>query len=343
MSNTNDQAPLNMAHQHAASVVDEAVPGTGLNPDPTATELELAAAFKPIDEAVNEDDAPELVADAVIAQAGASLIVNLSLASRDYMANTVDYTAVDAPNGSKVNVFHPFYFNKAQDPAKGDGIARAVIVKAFELVDAFNSASLTLLGTDEQIRANLQVVLEKMVAEVEQALPWPSHHPVCQVGMSSPEESEEDLTPAISITLLMKELIRVTGWLVPNQADSNAFQPYRMVINVTIEGGEFYDSEDPHKYVRYAQSFISRLKKKATSETPVIQTVMLVPEELMYSDVQQLLSILCSNVDDYGYETAGRSQLHEDYNIHSAWLPESRMVDSQLLTKNGDILLIKSL
>lgn len=320
-----EQVPGSMQDQHAAAA---------------------APSLQVIDEPVLEGEDDENVGieakvqdPAYISAVNAALIVNLNLTSRDIFSGTKNFKSIESPVGN-INLYNPF---KREDLTKdinsGEGAARAAVNKAFELVDELNIKPVSVLGTADQIDDHLEQILLKMLVEVEDALPFACNEQVATVALVEPNEDEP-----MELPVLMRDIVRVSGWINCDNVATATFRHYTMLLNLTISAGQFYDHSDPQKYVSFVQNVLQRIKKQAESETKILLCITMPPADLKNLAILDLLSVNADQENDnYGFEIRGRSELQVNGgNTH--WAPQSKaQVDSDLLTAGGDILLVKAI
>lgn len=321
----NNENPGNFADQHAA------VTGAG-DIDEQLTEA-LSSSF--LEETVVVEDYSESKGLSThISLLNAVLMVNLDLTSRTIFAGATEFMKIDSDQGS-INVYSPF---KKESSADAKGIARHAFTTALNFVDSLNSSNLALLGDEAQVKVNLDSILEKMLIEVQASLPFSPEDTVCTVTLV---DSDNDHDNETHIPILMKDIVRVTGWISRDDSSSSLMKPYTLTINFTVAAGEFYDETTPHKYLNSVRTFMANSKKRNNSTTGLVLGVTLLPEELYLVEVGDLMNALFTEDEKYDYTPLGRSSL-QGGGSGKAWAPQTKAeVEKDLLIVGGDILIVK--
>lgn len=307
-----------------------------LHPDQTPENQKvLNIVAEPVEEVEIEEEQED---NNHLSSVQAILLVNFNLASRDIFNNSKPLKTVNI-KGETYNAYNPLQKENAEKGLK-KGIAYDTVNKAFEYIGQINSNRVVFLGDDTQVYAQLESILGKLIKGVEACLPCASNEQVGTVTYSE-EGSDESMQLAIS----MRDIVRVTGWINYDESPDSkkVFNPYNLVLALTINSGYLYKTEDPHKFLTNIQNRLIRLRETSNSKSHILMGVITDPVEYKRKDVRDLIDVLLDEDPAYDYKIYKRTDLHSTGQI-SGWSPINKdQVDSDLLTREGDVLYVKVL
>jgi hypothetical protein len=333
MSNA-DQIPQSLGDQHAAAAVPPERP-IELDME-LEDELDTAA-----DTAEQESEEAEAVEDTYLGVVSAMVVVNLNYSDSDLYAGLKSFKLIPTEAGA-FNAYNPFKRESAEDPTSGEGLARAPIGKAIELAAELNDKNIAFLSSSHEIRSHLEGYLARMLKVIEQSFPLPMEGLIGSVETSDPDDEEE----AITLPFLMKDIIKVSGWITESQphADSTDVE-FNVVLSFTVNASMLYDTADPQKYILFTQSALDKLRTTNGATVPVVYGVTVDYAELEAEAFRDLIGLLFSDTEKYGFSQIKRSTLLANGLEPSlTWAPQSEaVVTKNFLPARGDAFIGKFL
>lgn len=272
----------------------------------------------------------EVIEVVSVAQLTALVLVNFDLTSRDTFLGSNGLSEIAFDSG-EYNVYSPFISSKDKEGST-PGVARKAVLKAVETMEGINKIN-SILGSEEQIANNLKAVLQKVISDVEGALPAKQLDQIAELS-----GVEDDA----AVILTMQDVVKVTGHLNAGTPDNNTpFVPYSMVLTITVNAGEMYDTQDPHKYLNKVNVFLKKVGERFP-ETPIISAFTVSGEDLVEEVIQNLITMCVGEHTKTNYVPFGRYQLTSI--ADTDWAPQERsIVEKHLLCTKGDLFFIKVL
>lgn len=248
-------------------------------------------------------------------------------------------------DGQEVNLYSPFRkAGKASDPkAAAGGIVRFALEEMLDVTDTINTSRVVFLGKDSEVRANLKAAIDTTRSQIEALFPATSDTVVAEIVNLDTEQ--EELEEAEPIQILLKDIIRVSSWINSPQTSGpvgevETVAVHNAVINFIVTPGALYDATERVKFINQVENVLTMMtNSREDSATNLLLAINIDPQQLEDQAIRELIDSLLATE---GFILYTRNELHK-LNV-SDWLPQSKAaVDRDLLTGNGDLLLVRLL
>lgn len=278
----------------------------------------IAAATAPVSSPVVVIEAPAINTIEVLP------FVTLSYGN-PYMSNLKELKAVTLPVGNGQQETYNFYnpFMRA-NPAKhlSEGVLRRVFSKIVSVISQVKDREVIYLGQASEAHKIAEGVAHQLVAQIERKFP-----------LSKTEGLMELETDDGIVVLKFGDLFAVNSWVSSVTDDESGTISSTINLNIAVNAGAFYDSQEPHVFIERAVSFVQNMltKLEAESVNPYIG-VAINSESLQDPIVRELLDLMLS--PDMGFSLVSRNSV---VNGKETWIGSGEA--DKLFTDNTDILL----
>ncbi len=310
-------------------------PAAHIKPESEAVMAEAAA----VAEEKLVEEQPKVVETSPFHQLTAALMVTLDL-SQNFMVGHKKLLSEMQVGDNLYNLYSPMKKAGKKDKPTPPGILRDSFDDILDVTDAINSSKIMILGKKSDILPQINTSIQKVVGQISHMLPLTQDALVTTLVDAAEEEGEEPNERDIHFS----DLVRVTGWVNSPMFEGEvheieAIAEHNAVINLTVNAGALYDAEEQMKYISQIDTLLGLFasKRGEAASTMMLLSVLINPSDLAEQPARDLLDTLLT---EGGYTLYTRSELLEGNAAN--WLPTTKAsVDRDLLTKNGEMLLIR--
>lgn len=265
-----------------------------------------------------------------------TVMVSLNLSNIEYMIGLKDHLSRVKLDGQEFNLYSPFRKagKKAEVKPAAEGIVRYALSNMLDITDTLNNSRVMNVGDAESISANLTSAIDTMRNQIVNLFP---------TDMNTVIASLEDEENRQTIQLQLKDIVNVSSWVNTSAAEGSGVEAvtiHNAVINVRVNAGFLYDTEDRIKYINQVRKVLQMVStSREDANTTLLLAVNLDSATLADKQIRELLDALLEGEDFTLYTRQEMHRLDE-----SDFLPQTKeSVDANLLAPNGDLLLLSLL
>lgn len=336
--------PAVQAAQQAPQVAQVSQPAfteTNLVPEGAAEQMQRDAITAPPvnttyqqveTQAVVQEEAPQI--SAAFHSIAMTVLFTLDLTNFGYMTGLKNKLSRVALEGQEFNLYSPFRKagKKAEPNPAAEGIVRYALSGLLDLTDTINNSRVVFVGPQSDINVHLQKSIDTARKQIVNL--FPSNFETVVAEIQNEEERQ-------TIQLQLKDAVNVRSWINSSVEDAEegeeAIAVHNAVINITVNAGMLYDTEDRIKYINQVAKILQLVvDNREESNTTLLLAVNMDSSSLSDQSMRELLDGLLSSEEFVLYT---RQEMHR-LDV-SDFLPETvEAVDKELLSPNGDLLLI---
>lgn len=304
-----------MAHQQAANVAPERprVVIGGIAPVAEVAVAEVAA-----EESFTE-------APAAINTLSIIPIITLSYGN-PYMMNLRELKTVSIPVDGATETFN-FYnpFAKA-NPTKHspEGLIRAVFAKIVGLINEVSNREVVYLGSADAFKSISSGVAAQLASNIEKELPLTPDVELFEL---------EQVVDGKPVSICFGDLLSIKTWAACIFDEDSGTVKTSVYLNMIVNAGAFYDSEEPAVFVGRAKSFVRNILAKLDSSELDPCLAVAINSVGLQDELTRVL--LDSLVSESGFDVLSKNKA---LNNEEDWLPPSEV--SKVFVDNTDILLL---
>ena len=307
-----------------------------------------AEAVKPKKKVVGKPALPKEPGELNVLATALLVNMNISLKGMDglpaHLAGLKEVTYTPQEDGialdpQVLSFYDPLFRRKASTTR---GFLVDVIRIAYAQLAEVNSMNVALLGGSTQSKEYLSTMLETIVKNIVEQVPFGMEHALVEEYLPVPG-GEEGETYASSV-LKVADLCSVTGWISKTPpSEGTATGRLYLVVQVSFESGIMYEKEDTLKGLSSLVSLGSALRKEES--TPFLAACTMQATCLSMPKFYDLFGMAIETTNEkLGFTVYGRAELTDAAEPFSnGWSPSAEIAASHLFNNGqGDLLLIKN-
>lgn len=272
-------------------------------------------------------------------QLGVTVLVTLNLSDFAYMTGLKSNLSKVALDGQEFNLYSPFRKagKKAEAKPSAEGVMRYVLSNLLDITDNLNGSNLVNIGKHAEVSESLAQAIEGVRKQIVNLFP---------VSLKTVVAEFEDADTNNTVRLSLSDIVNVRSWVTSSKVvadpdddvsedDDAAITYHNAVINLTVNSGLLYDTEEREKYILQVSNLLELLSAKRGDGTPIHLAVNMASYSLADEGLRGLFGMLC----DTNYVVYSRQQLLKPNG--DGFMPQTiQSVDANLLTENGDLFLL---
>lgn len=289
-------------------------------------------------EAIVAEFTPAKKQNAAFHHLATTVLITLDMSNFGHMSGLKNALSRVKMDGQEFNCYSPFRKagKKTETNPSAEGILRYALSNILDMTDAINNSRLMILGDEDQVEEKIRSSMETTRNQIVNLFPSNMDHVVASL---LDEENER------TVQLQVKDIVNVRSW-VNYSADSASDDTGALIgihnaaFHITVNAGMLYDTEDRMKYVSQVEKLVQMLvEKREDANTTILFGLMLESATLTDAAMRQMFDALLSGEEYILYSAKEMHKLEA-----SDFLPQTNEeIDTQVLTENGDMLLIRML
>lgn len=267
-----------------------------------------------------------------------TVLITLDMSNFDHMIGLKNALSRVKLDGQEFNLYSPFRKagKKTETNPSAEGVLRYALSNILDMTDTINNSRLMIIGDEDQVEEKIRSSMETTRNQIINL--FPSNMDTVVASLLD-EENER------TVQLQVKDIINVRSW-VNYSAESDSDEHGALIgihnaaFHITVNAGMLYDTEDRMKYLNQVEKLVQMLvEKREDANTTILFGVMLESASLSDAAIRQMFDAMLSGEEYILYSAKEMHKLES-----SDFLPQSHEeIDTQVLTQNGDMLLIRML
>lgn len=297
-----------------------------------------AAATTAAPVSIPTEPAPAKKQSAAFHHLATTVLITLDMSNFGHMTGLKQALSRVKMDGQEFNLYQPFRKagKKTEANPSAEGVLRYALSGILDMTDAINNSRLMILGSDEEVEEKIRTSMETTRNQIINLFPANPKHIVASLL-----DEERQAT----VQLQLEDIVTVRSW-VNYSADANddgsgaLIGVHNAAFHITVNAGHLYDTEDRMKYINQIEKLVQMfVEKRDEANTTILFGLLMEGSTLSDASIRQLFDALLAG-DEYILYTAKEMHKLES----SDFLPQTHEeIDTQVLTQNGDMLLIRLL
>lgn len=266
-----------------------------------------------------------------------TVMFTLDMTNFEYMPGLKNALSRVPLDGQEFNLYSPFRKagKKAETNPAAEGVIRYALSGVLDITDTINNSRVMVVGPASEIDASLKSAIDTTRNQITNLFPADFETTIAEIR---DEENRQ------TVQLQLKDIVNVRSWTNSSNeteaGQNETIASHNAVINITVNAGMLYDAEERTKYINQIEKVLQLVNNnREEANTTLLLAVNLDSASLSDPAMRELLDALLTTEEFILYT---RNELHK-LEV-SDFLPQSKeSVDRDLLTPNGDLLLIRLL